>query len=445
MSRRAKAEKRAKRKVVTFDLVSRSMEDPLSADPNAPQQVLVEKYRSANVTDEDVARLAKMMGDSAEAPRPRERPDFSNGIGAQFNKFFLDDPDDDDGTTDYSRFFKAIDEGADDGVFIAPDGTVHDLRKREIDNVDIIAGQHGFSAELFGAEIDPSLPKLVEDTDNPMASGMPLELLLAMDEEDVDELDDDFVEKALALENEPLIDEEEETRENGTVRRAPAKSVVSIAPSHASHISHRSEAMDIIEGKVEHLLNTVYNDEEEDEEDDEEGGAPVDWDDIVADFKKFTSPIEAGVLDRPKDETPAPAPKPTPTAAAPAEEEDEEEEKKEEKPEKKWDCQSYLETLSTTENRPGRVRDDVIVKKQPKKPKREEPEEPELVPPEMQPKPGETKEEAKARKKAIKEYNRQRRQKKKEMKEKFAGATKRVKKSIAASAASRGQSVIPLD
>ena len=438
----SKKAKRAQRKVVTFDLVSRSVEDPLSGDPNAPQHVLLPKYRSANVTDEDFERLAKMMAESTDnrAPPP---PDHSGGIGPQFNKFFLDDPELDDGKTDYSKFFRAIDEGNDDGVFIAPDGSVHDLKKREIDNVDIVAGRHGFSAELFGAEIDPSWPKLVDDTDNPLASGMPLDLLLAMDEEDVDEMEDDFIEKALALENAPLIDEEEDAQERAAPapRVVIAKSRVSEAPSHMSRISHRSEAMDLVEERVEHLLNTVYNDEEEAEDEEEEDGRPVDWNEIVEDFKKFTAPVQSGVLDRPKDE----APKPVETAAPAVEQEEEEEKKEEEKKKPQWDCQSYLETLSTTESRPNRVRDDVLPKKKEKKAKEEEPEEPELVPPEMQPKPGETKEEAKARKKAIKEYNRLRRQKKKETKEKFAGATKRVKKSIAASGGARGQRIVPLD
>lgn len=432
---------KAKKKVVTFELVNRSYEDPLNADPNAPTHVLVPIHKTSNVTDEDVERLAKMMApEKKEAPPP----DFSNGIGSQFNKYFVDDIDEDD-DTDYSKFFKHIDEYEDDGVFIAPDGTVHDLKKREVDNVDVLAGRHGFSAELFGTDIDPNMPKLIDDTDNPLASGMDMDVLLAMDDEDVDELDDDFVSKALALETVEFSDEDEDEapRQVGQKRVTIAKSRVSEAPSHMSRISHRSEAMDIVEERVAFLLDTVYNDEEEDPEfEEEEDDGEVDWDDIISDFKKFRAPIT---------NNPVAPPPSTDNAEVPEEAEKEEEEEKEEvevkKREERWDAESYLETLSTTENRPGVVRDDIIPSKNKKKKRaqKEESDDEELLPPEMQPKPGETKEEAKARKKAIKEYNKMRRQKKKELKQKFTCAKARVKKSIAAAGSSRGQRIFPLD
>ena len=63
----------------------------------------------------------------------------------------------------------------------------------------------------------------------------------------------------------------------------------------------------------------------------------------------------------------------------------------------------------------------------------------------MQPKEGETKEEAKERKKKIKEYNRQRRAEKKATKQKFVAVNKKVKKSIAASGGSRGAKIIALN
>ena len=44
----------------------------------------------------------------------------------------------DDGT-DYSKFFKAIDEENDDGVFVAPDGSVHDLRYSLVQDAKIVS------------------------------------------------------------------------------------------------------------------------------------------------------------------------------------------------------------------------------------------------------------------------------------------------------------------
>jgi hypothetical protein len=67
------------------------------------------------------------------------------------------------------------------------------------------------------------------------------------------------------------------------------------------------------------------------------------------------------------------------------------------------------------------------------------------VPTEMQAKVGETKEEARARKKAIKEYQRERRQAKKGRQEKIRKQTKNVKKSIATSGAARGQKIVALE
>ncbi|OHT10889.1 Low temperature viability protein [Tritrichomonas foetus] len=365
------------------------------------------------------------------------------GIGAQYNKYFGIDIDDGE---DYTKFFKAIDEEADDGVFVAPDGSVHDLKKREITDVDRLVDKLGFDRDVFGSTIDPTLPKLVDDTDNLLANGIDPEVLAAMDDEDVDELDDDFFAKALALEDQEFDDDDDEGEvfdAKSGMKKSVAKSRVSYAPSHASHISHRSEAMDYVEEKVEHLLNTVYNEEEEpeEEEDDDDGKDEIDWDDVIDDFDKFKNPM--AYMEKPPETDKTNRV----NIQLPSDDEDNHKEEEEQKPKEKWDCESIIDTYSTTENRPGKVRDENIpIKKKQKKPKQQE-EEPdnEIVPPNMQPKPNETKEEAKARKKAIKEYNKQRRIAKKQTKEKFKNATKRVKKSIAASGASRGQTIIPLD
>jgi hypothetical protein len=79
--------------------------------------------------------------------------------------------------------------------------TTYDLTKREIENVDSqILGVNGLPVALFGADIDPSLPPLVDVTADPLASIDP-DVLLAMDDDDAEELEDDFVAKALLLEN----------------------------------------------------------------------------------------------------------------------------------------------------------------------------------------------------------------------------------------------------
>lgn len=443
----------ANRSAVTFELVNRSLEDPLATDKTAPQYVLVPVSKGEDVTDEDVERLARMMSDDRPAPAGKEEKKEKRGIGAEYNRYFVDgDMANDD--VDYSRFFKAIDEGASDGVFIAPDGTVHDLKDPEIDNVDIIAGRHGFSAQLFGAELDPALPKLIDVSEDPMCGDMDLDLLLAMDDDDVEELDDDFVSKMLALEQEDDDDEDEAPAAKGGKSRGGggAMSYVSAAPSHASRISHRSAAMDIVEERVEYLMNTVYNDEEEQPEEEDEG-REVDWDDVIADFKKFKSPmhvdgprvhaLDGGRMPHIPGEAQS-VPQPVGDVIV----EEEEEEKEEPAPQKereRWDVESILDTLSTTENRPTVVRDENIVKRERKKAQpAPEPEEEELVCPPVEGPPGETKEEAKARKKAIKRYNQLRRQKKKETKQRFVTAKTRVGKSIAASCGARGQSVVPL-
>ena len=71
-----------KKKVVTFQLVDRSLEDPLSRDPNAPQKVLVPIYIGSDVKQDTVDFYAKQM-------QPEERsiadmPKYTKqGIGAQ--------------------------------------------------------------------------------------------------------------------------------------------------------------------------------------------------------------------------------------------------------------------------------------------------------------------------------------------------------------------------
>lgn len=427
-----------KKKVVKFQLVDRSIEDPLSHDPNAPQKVLVPIYIGSDVQADMVERITKQMQDQPSSTENMPKS-TKQGIGAQYNKYFGVDIEDGE---DYTKYFKAIDEGADDGVFIAPDGSVHDLKKREITDVDRLVNTLGLDREVFGTEIDPTLPKLVEDTENLLANDIDPEIFTAMDDDDVEPLDDDFFAKALALEDE---DDNEYVQAKAAAKKSASKSYVSAAPSHLSHISHRSEAMDFVEEKVDHLLNTFYNDEEEDlEEDEEEDNQEVDWDDVIEDFEKFRNPLTNA------DNQAIFENKPNPNLVLPEDDDDdvknEEEEKKE--PKEKWDCESILDTYSTTDNLPCRIKEDNIPKKKKKQPKNKEEEEEKnekIVPPDMMPKEGETKEEAKARKKAIKEYNRQRRQSKKETKQKFQKATRKVKKSIAASGGSRGHSVIPLD
>jgi protein LTV1 len=433
---------RDKSKMVTFEVVHRSVDDPLYSDPNASRLVLDPIAVGSAVTPEQVAELARLMSSDATPSPPQ--PSTTRGIGAEYNRYFVDLPDD---GTDYSQFFSAIDEGGDDGVFISPDGTVHDLTTRSIPNVDLLVGHNGLPAELFGTEIDPTLPKLVDDTNaNLLAAGVDPEVLLVMDESDPDALDDDFFARALELEKQPLLPE-------GDARELELpRSQRSTAPSHSSHISHRSQAMDMIEEKVEHLLNTAYNDGEEDEGE-EEDGSEVDWDDVISDFRQFHgSAIDAGLMPGPDDHDDVgdDVEGAEEDKDEEKEDEDEEEEEEDEKPKEKWDCESQLETLSTTDNLPTVVRDRREGPPPERKAKKGKAvivveERPVVEAPEFVGRPGETREDAKARKKQVKEYQRQKRQAKKETKAKFASATKRVKKSIAGSAGVRGQRVMPLD
>lgn len=446
--------KGAKNKTITFELVQRSVEDPLNADPNASQHVLVPIYIGSDVDQNIVDDITKQMSDEQKS-KVVQKKKTKKGIGSQYNEIF-GMPDD---GVDYSKFFKCIDEENDDGVFVAPDGSVHDLKKRELQNVDgFVQNKLGFDKELFGTEVDPNMPKLVDDTLNPLGADIDPDVLLAMDDPNADVLDDDFISKCLDAEAEDGGEEEENDDEKAITdmetgeKKSYAKSRMSAATSHSSHISHRSENMDFVEEKVEYLMNTVYNDEEDfnDDEGEEEDNGEVDWNDIMEDFKQYV---------KPQNKLPKPTPKP---AEAPVntpvedkneveqhieEEEKVEEEIYEEKPKEKWDCESYLDTMSTTENLPTVLRDENI----PKRKKRNntanepEPQRVKLVAPDMQPKEGETKEEAKERKKKIKEYNRQRRAEKKATKQKFVAVNKKVKKSIAASGGSRGAKIIALN
>ncbi|KAH0794656.1 protein LTV1 [Histomonas meleagridis] len=442
--------KAAKRKTVTFQLVQRSLDDPLSADPNAPSHVLVPIYIGADVDSSIVDELAKQMTPDQQK-KAIQKKKSKKGIGSRYNSIF-GMPDD---GHDYSQYFKCIDEETDDGIFVAPDGSIHDLKTREISNVDEYVQTLGFDKELFGTEADPSMPKLVNDTENLLGGEIDPDVLLAMDDPNADVLDDDFIAKCLDAEAEEDdtedADEKEVVDQELGTKRSIARSRMSAATSHSSHISHRSEAMDMVEEKVEYLLNTVYNDEEEDLlNEEEEDGGNFSWDDIIEDFKQFQNPHEKYV---PSGKSTSAQKVTDDSILVPNEEnieneeEEYEEEEENEKKKEKWDCQSILETMSNLENRPVKLREEgiQIKKKQNKVKKEDEEEKPKIVQPNVMPKQNETKEEAKARKKAVKEYNRQRRAEKKLMKQKFVAVNKKVKKSIAASGGTRGAKIITLN
>ena len=440
-----------KKKIVTFQLVSRSVEDPNNADPNASEHVLVPIHIGEDVDPDLVEQLQKQMTPEArkqdEKKKRHKKSDGRKGIGARYNKIFGEDlPDDGE---DYSKYFKAIDEENDDGVFVAPDGSVHDLRKKDVEDVDMLVNKLGFTPDMFGTEADKSLPKLVDDTMNPLASGIDPDVLLAMDDENALPLDDDFISKALDLELEEDEDEYEDDDsfddydEDGQ-KVTKTMSRVSATPTHLSHISHRSHAMDLQEQRVDYIIDNVFKEEESSSEDENDDQQPTNWAEIAEDLKQFEGKIELN----PVPPKPKQAPETTTNQPEPVEAEEEEQEEEEDdiyKPKPiPLDIRSVTDLASTTSNLPSKVVD--IHKKKRKEKKQEEEEKLELPEaPDFAPKPGETKEEAKARKKAIKEYQRQKRALKKERKQKFAQATKKVHKSIAASGASRGARIYNLD
>lgn len=470
-----------KRKVVTFQLVNRSIEDPLNADPNASEHVLVPIHIGSDVREDMVKKLEKQMqpaGQPAKRVKQTEGEDTEKrGIGAEYNKLFGDFPDD---GYDYTQHFKVIDEENDDGVFIAPDGTVHDLKKHEVKDVDQLIQAYGFDSDMFGTDIDPDLPKLVDDTGNPLG-GVDLDILLAMDDDDAPPLEDDFVAKALAAENEEDQPEDDDSvfneyddddelpgfdtksaksAKSTKSRTGRAMSRTSETPSHMSRISHRSDAMDYVEEKVEYLMSKVYGEEEDMLEEEEEDLQDVDWDDIMADFQQYTvqpriklnpetgeSKEENTNTDEPKPEKTGPRVTFAPEAIVPPEDSDSDIDDLVSEP-------AHFDVMPIHQAQSGpkaNVPVDVpVVNKKPKKSKKkqeeaDEDENEQNLPDQLQPKPGETQEERKARKKAIKEFNRQRRQAKKDVKQKFVQAKKKVKKSIAGAGATRGQRVINLD
>jgi hypothetical protein len=91
---------------MTFEVIARSHQDPLSYDPKTPKAVLAPVSVGSEVPQETVDLLIQQMAADVEPPVA-----LSRGIGAQFNKYFGDFPDD---GTDYLLFFRAIDEGSDD-------------------------------------------------------------------------------------------------------------------------------------------------------------------------------------------------------------------------------------------------------------------------------------------------------------------------------------------
>ena len=438
-----------KKKVVTFQLVSRSVEDPNNADPNASEHVLVPIHIGEDVDPELVEQLQRQMTPEARAQdkkrNKQKKSDGRKGIGARYNKIFGEDlPDDGE---DYSKYFKAIDEENDDAVFVAPDGSVHDLRKKEVADVDLLVNKMGLTPDMFGTEADKSLPKLVDDSQDLLASGIDPDVLLAMDDENAIPLDDDFISKALDAEAEEDEDDDydedsfDDYDEDGNkVKKTMSR--VSATPTHLSHISHRSHAMDMQEERVDYIIENVFREEESGSEDEHmDDQKPTNWAEIAEDLKQFEGKIELN---------PVPPPPPDARPVVVQHEEAEEEEDHEEEEEDIFkpkpiplDIRSVTDLASTTSNLPSKV---IETKKKRKAKKQEEEEKLELPEaPEFAPKPGETKEEAKARKKAIKEYQRQKRALKKERKQKFAQATKKVHKSIAASGASRGARVYNLD
>jgi protein LTV1 len=439
-----------KRKVVTFQLVSRSVEDPNNADPNASEHVLVPIHIGKDVDPELVESLKRQMTPEQKSrsglKKKKKSSEENRGIGARYNKYF-DESLPDDGE-DYSKYFKAIDEHDDDGVFIAPDGSVHDLREKKVHNVDALVDKLGFTKDLFGTEVDPSLPKLIDDTFDPLASGIDPEILLAMDDDDAPPLDDDFFSKALEAENE--YDDYEEDGEDDldsvdgfdesgrSVSKAMSR--VSATPSHMSHISNRSYAMNMQEQSVDYIIENIFKEEEDYSDEERDMGTPTNWDEIAEDMDSFDLRIKLN-----------PVPKPAEGAVMQVEEEEEnaeeeEEEEEEERPKPvPLDIRSVTDFASTTDNLPFKIQDKSLAKKKKQKKQEEEEVIEAPIPPDFQPKPGETKEEAKARKKAIKEYQRQKRALKKQRKEKFAKATKKIQKSIAATGITRGQRVYNLN
>ena len=127
-----------KKKVVTFQLVHKSRNDSNNTedDQDSSNNILIPIEVGSEVDPGFVDRLAREFqpkNESSNKKKPQKK-----GIGSQFNKYFGDFPDD---GVDYTKFFKPIDEEADDGVFIAPDGSIHELNKREISNVDILVNK----------------------------------------------------------------------------------------------------------------------------------------------------------------------------------------------------------------------------------------------------------------------------------------------------------------
>jgi len=430
-----------KKKVVTFQLVHRSIDDPMNADPNASGHVLMPIHVGEDVDPALVEHLSKQM--APERGNQKEKKSKKRSLGVEYNKYFGQPEETEE---DVSKFFRPIDEESDTGVFIAPDGSTYDLSKREVEDVDILLHKMGLSSELFGTENIADAPKLVDDTNNLLGNVDP-DIFLAMDDENAEPLDDDFFSKALDMENGDYDDgfEEEDMGFDMDDNQSIAKSRVSFAPTHASHISHRSEAMDYVEQKVDYLVDNVYkNLGEEEDYDEEEEDSEVDWGAIANDMKKFNHGI---TIHDNEPKKPVHQPIKHQASTEPSLMIDEEDDTPilfDDKPKEiPADIRSVTDCTSTTENLPGRIFDKSNKKARKDKPKEEEPKLPDQ--PDFVGSEGESKEERKKRKKEIKEYQRQKRQMKKEIGSKFAEAKTKVKKSIAASGGLRGQTIYNLD
>ena len=67
---------------------------------------------------------------------------------------------------------------------------------------------------------------------------------------------------------------------------------VSATPTHLSHISHRSHAMDLQEQRVDYIIDNVFKEEESSSEDENDDQQPTNWAEIAEDLKQFEGKIE---------------------------------------------------------------------------------------------------------------------------------------------------------
>ncbi|XP_059473693.1 protein LTV1 homolog [Neocloeon triangulifer] len=337
-----------KKKAITFQVVHRSQKDPLAADEDAPQRVLM-----------------PMAGKSAKPEEVEKRMEEQR----QFGIFFDDE-------YNYMQHIKSVDD--------------HDVELQPVERIRIESGKlnppgssskvsHSTSsgqtvqlpANVFASEAEEEVGLLNKAAPMGLRLDVDPEIVAAMDEDfDFDdpenELEDNFMELANAEGGDFEEDDEDEWSDTGDTdsddyntsdmedsvpslkesqfKNADAKSSRFTEYSMSSSVIRRNEQLTLLDDRFEHMMSGYDENEIGALDCDEiEGTLPVDSEIVMRCADEFEKQTNASLI---KEQT---------KQLATQQESDEEEMinlKVEARTREKWDCESILSTYSNIYNHP---------------------------------------------------------------------------------------------